>query len=104
MIAIPVLNSEWACHQGECACCVRFVYNNHRSSWKNGISVTALAKDLHILPIHFRILYKLSFTVFKCLHRNAPYYFKDLLTLDQPLGSLLAYGLPIVLIAWNVLL
>jgi len=28
--------------------CVHFVYNVHRSSLKNGISVTALAKDLHI--------------------------------------------------------
>jgi len=30
--------------------CVCFVYKIHRSFWENGISVTALPKDRHILP------------------------------------------------------
>ena len=38
--------------------------------------------ELHILPVHFHILFKISWTVFKCLHDNAPV--KDLIVLSQP--------------------
>ena len=40
--------------------------------------------ELHILPVHFCILYKISLTVFKCIHGNAPDYLKDLIVLSQP--------------------
>ena len=39
--------------------------------------------ELHILPIRFRILYKISLTVFKCMHGSAPDYLKDLIVLSQ---------------------
>ena len=47
--------------------CVRFVYAKHRFCWREGVSVTKLAMELHILPICFCILYKNFLTVFKCI-------------------------------------
>ena len=64
--------------------CIRFVCNVRRSSWKDGVSITNLAKELHVLPVRYRILYKISLTVFKCLHGNAPSYLKDLIVVSQP--------------------
>ena len=58
-----------------------------RSIWKD-VSVTTLAKDLHILRVKFRISYKISLTVFKCLPGNAPDYLKELITLSKPSCSL----------------
>ena len=58
--------------------------NVRRSSWKGGVSITNLAKELHVLPVRYRILYKISLTVFKCLHGNAPSYLKDLIVVSQP--------------------
>ena len=48
-----------------------------------GVSVTKLAMELHILPIRFHIQYKISLTVLKCIHGNAPDYLKDLIVLSQ---------------------
>ena len=64
--------------------CVRFVYAKRRFCWREGVSVTKLAMELHILPIRFHILYKISLTVFKFIHGNAPDYLKDLIVLSQP--------------------
>ena len=64
--------------------CIRFVCNVRRSSWKDGVSITNLAKELHVLPVRNRILYKISLTVFKCLHGIAPSYLKDLIMVSQP--------------------
>ena len=44
--------------------------------------------ELHILPIRFCILHKISLTVFKCIHGNAPDYLKDLIVLSQPQAGL----------------
>ena len=63
--------------------CVCFVYAKRRFCWR-GVFVTKLAMELHILPIRFRILYKISLTVFKCIHSSAPDYLKDLIVLSQP--------------------
>ena len=63
--------------------CVRFVYAKCRFCWREGVSITKLAMELHILPIRFRILYKISLTIFKCIHGNAPDYPKDLIVLSQ---------------------
>ena len=60
------------------------MYAKHRFYWREGVSVTKLAMEMHILPIHFHILYKISLTVFKCIHGNAPNYLKDLIVLSQP--------------------
>ena len=64
--------------------CVYFVYTKHRFYWREGVSVTKLGMKLHILPIRFRILYKILLTVFKCIHGSAPDYLKDLIVLSQP--------------------
>ena len=64
--------------------CVCFVYAKHRFCWREGVSVTKLAMELHILPICFCILYKILLTVFKCVHGSAPDYLKDLIVLSQP--------------------
>ena len=63
---------------------VHFVYAKHKFCWREGVSVTKLAMELHILPICFHILYKISLTVFKCIHGNAPDYLKDAIVLSQP--------------------
>ena len=60
------------------------MYVKHRFCWREGVSVTKLAMELHILPIHFHILYKISLTIFKCIHGSAPDYLKDLIVLSQP--------------------
>ena len=44
--------------------CVCFVFGVRRSSWRD-VSVTTLAKDLHVLPVIFRILHNILLTVFK---------------------------------------
>ena len=46
--------------------------------------LSKLAMELHILPICFCILYKISLTVFKYIHGSAPDYQKDLIVLSQP--------------------
>ena len=52
--------------------------------WREGVSVTELGMELHILPIRYCILHKISLTVFKCIHDSAPDYLKDLIMLSQP--------------------
>ena len=64
--------------------CVCLVYAKCRFCWREGVSVTKLAMELYILPIRFRILYKILLSVFKCIHGNAPDYLKDLIVLSQP--------------------
>ena len=63
---------------------VCFVYAKRRFCWRENVSVTKLAMELDILSIHFRILYKISLTVFKCIHGSALDYLKDLMVLSQP--------------------
>ena len=42
-------------------------------------SVTLACKQLHWLPIEYRIKFKLSCIVYKCLNRTAPEYLSDML-------------------------
>ena len=42
-----------------------------------------LPKTCISYPQKFRILYKISLTVLKCLHGNAPDYLKELITLSE---------------------
>jgi len=46
--------------------------------WKYDHITSTLRDDLHWLPIHQRILYKLSTIVYKCIHRAAPSYLTNL--------------------------
>ena len=52
-------------------------------------SATALLKELHWLPIKFRVTYKIALLVFKCLNvENFPSYLKELITVYKPTRSL----------------
>ena len=42
-------------------------------------SATQCLKDLHWLPVHLRVEYKILVTVFKCLNNQAPDYLKNML-------------------------
>ena len=64
--------------------CVCSAYAKCRFCWRESESVTKLAMELHILPVCFCILCKISLTIFKCIHSNAPDYLKDLIMLSQP--------------------
>ena len=43
------------------------------------IHITPVLKHLHRLPVDWRITYKITVTVFKCLHDLAPSYLVELL-------------------------
>ena len=64
--------------------CVYFMYAKHRFCWREGVPVTKLAMELHILPIRYCILYKILLTIFKCIYDSAPDYPKNLIVLSQP--------------------
>ena len=42
-------------------------------------SATRCLKELHWLPVHLRIEYKICVTVFKCIHNQAPKYLQDMI-------------------------
>ena len=42
-------------------------------------SATEILKELHWLPIRYRVLYKLSLLMFKCMNNIGPAYLKELL-------------------------
>ena len=56
---------------------VRFVFNLTGRRYR--YSITPYMKKLHILPVEYRIKYKVSLTVYKCFHDLAPDYLKQLL-------------------------
>ena len=56
---------------------VRFIF--HLSGKKRFCSVTPYLKQLHILPVEYRIKYKLCLLVYKCINGLAPRYLCDLL-------------------------
>ena len=45
-------------------------------------SATQCLKELHWLPVHLRIEYKLITTVYKCLHHQAPDCLKEMIKLE----------------------
>ena len=56
----------------------------HRSS----DSITPLLKQLHWLPVSYRIQYKLSLTIHKSIHQNSPDYLAPLLHLHTHITPL----------------
>ena len=50
--------------------------------------ITPILKDLHWLPVRFRIRYKILLLVYKCLHGGGPSYLASLLTEHQPSRTL----------------
>ena len=57
---------------------VRFIFNLHGK--KRRLSLTPYLKKLHILPVDYRIQYKLCLLVYKCIYGLAPQYLSDLLS------------------------
>ena len=51
-------------------------------------SITPVLRNLHWLPVHNRILFKLLVFAFECFHRVAPEYLSDLLFSYKPTRSL----------------
>ena len=51
-------------------------------------SITPLLKQLHWLPVPYRIQYKLSLTIHKAIHHNSPDYLASLLHLHTPITPL----------------
>ena len=62
---------------------VRLVAREKKSS-----HVTPLLKQLHWLPIEYRIKYKIILIVYKCLHEMGPFYLSSLLTGYHPKTSM----------------
>lgn len=62
--------------------CIRFIFNLPIYS---RTSLLPYYKECHILPIDYRIQYKLCLIVFKTLHNFAPVYLKNLLHINVPL-------------------
>ena len=59
--------------------CVRFIMNLRPFS-----TVETHKKELHFLPMFYRILYKIALLTFKCLYDKAPLYLQNLVTLTNP--------------------
>ena len=52
-------------------------------------SATSILKDLHWLPIKFRVSYKIALYVFKCLNDDSfPVYLKELISIYSPSRNL----------------
>ena len=58
--------------------CVRFIMNLKPFS-----SVETHKKELHFLPVFYRIRYKIALLTFKCLDDKAPLYLQNLVTLKK---------------------
>ena len=56
---------------------VRFIYG--LSGERRKLSITPYLQKLHILPVKYRIKYKVSLLVYKCFNDKAPAYLKDLI-------------------------
>ena len=50
--------------------------------------VTPVLRNLHWLPVKFRIMYKILLLTYKCLHGLAPEYLTDLIQEYKPVGNL----------------
>ena len=60
---------------------VRFVFQlTGKKKWEH---IKPFLKKLHFLPVEYRIKFKLSLLVFKCLNNLAPDYLKNLITLRE---------------------
>ena len=63
-----------------CTCRLSFFPANHQCQSTEGTGakhITPVLHQLHLLPVHQRIRYKLAMTVYKCPHGLAPTYLAD---------------------------
>ncbi len=58
---------------------VRFIFGIHGKERRQ--SITPYLKQLHFLPVRYRIKYKIALLVFKCVNNMAPKYLSDLVSL-----------------------
>ena len=50
--------------------------------------ITPVLRSLHWLPVRFRVDYKLMVMVYQAIHRQAPEYIQELVTIHRPVRSL----------------
>ena len=60
---------------------VRFIFGLYGKRWKENI--TPYLKQLHFLPVRYRIKFKIALLVYKCINNLAPDYLKGLLKLRE---------------------
>ena len=65
---------------------VRFIYN--LSGDRCRLPISPYLEKLHLLPVEYRIKYKISLLVYKCFHDKAPAYLKDLLQSSRTFSHL----------------
>jgi hypothetical protein len=61
---------------------VRFIFGLYGKDKRK--SLTSYFKEIHFLPVRFRIRFKICTTVFKCINNLAPKYMSDMLTIRVP--------------------
>ena len=60
---------------------VRFIFQlNGKQKWNH---IKPYLKKLHFLPVEYRIKFKISLLVFKCLNNLAPDYLKKLISVRE---------------------
>ena len=64
---------------------VRFIFGLYVSLRR--IPISPYLKSLHILPIKFRIMFKIALMTCRCFRNLAPAYIKDMLSFHQPIVS-----------------
>ena len=64
---------------------VRFIFGLYGSLRR--VPISPYLKSLHILPMKFRIMFKIALMTYKCFHNLAPAYIKHLLSFHQPIVS-----------------
>ena len=55
---------------------------------KKSSHITPTLEQLHWLPVHYRILFKILLFTFQCIHDMGPVYLKELLVRYEPRRSL----------------
>ena len=58
--------------------CAKYVLNVN-----NFDNAKSMCKELHFLPIYYRINYKIALMVYKCLNNQAPEYLKNLISIKK---------------------
>ena len=81
----------------------------HRSRVKHSITeplhsrfglyglITPILKELHWLPVQYRIQYKILTHTYKALHEQSPVYIKELLQVYRPRRDLRSQNNPLIL-------
>ena len=63
--------------------------------------ITPVLKELHWLPVKFRVQYKILLHTFKALHKLSPPYITDVLKVYQPTRSLRSQNSLTLVVPWT---